>query len=332
MPEAKGVLVVTELADGRLDVISRELLTIGRQLAGKAGEELSAVVAGEGVEGAAREAIACGADKAYLAQHPLLKGFQIEAHLAALQQVVTTASPSIILVGRTLIGRDLGPRLAFRLGVGLAQDCVQLSFDAATRALEAHRPVYGGASMAKVSLTAKPYIATVRSKIFEAASPDPNRKGQVVPVSVTLEPKVVATRVVNRVKEEVKGVRLEDARVVVSGGRGLGGPEPFKTLEELAKLLGGAVGASRPVCDAGWLPSSQQVGLTGKTVSPDLYIAVAISGASQHMAGCSGAKVIVSINKDAEASIFKESRYGVVGDWKKVLPGFIQAVRELAKG
>ena len=185
--------------------------------------------------------------------------------------------------------------------------------------------------MAVVSCEYTPQIAAVRPKVYEPLDPDSSRQGQVMSFPVELDNSIAKNRVLQRVEEESIGVKLEDARVVVSGGRGLGGPEPFQGLEELAKILGGAVGASRAAVDSGWVPAAYQVGLTGKTITPDLYITVAISGASQHMAGCSGAKVIVAINKDAEANIFKEARYGVVGNWEQVVPGFTEAVRELTQ-
>jgi electron transfer flavoprotein alpha subunit len=217
------------------------------------------------------------------------------------------------------------------LGVGLAQDCLEISIDAGSKTLLANRPVYGGNAIAVVRCNYTPQIAAIRPKVYEPLDPDSSRQGQVVSFPVELDPSQARSQVVNVVEEAAEGVKLEDARVVVSGGRGLGGPEPFQDLEILAKLLGGAVGASRAAVDSGWVPSSYQVGLTGKTITPEVYITVAISGASQHMAGCSGAKVIVAINKDAESNIFKEARYGVVGDWEHVVPAFTEAVRELTQ-
>ena len=183
--------------------------------------------------------------------------------------------------------------------------------------------------MAVVRIAGKPQIATVRPKVFASAARDEGLQGEVVKIPVEIDASIVKARLIQKVSSESVGLKLEDARVVIGGGRGLDGPEGFRELENVAHLLGGAFGASRPACDAGWVEHSYQIGLTGKTVTPDLYIAVAISGASQHMAGCSGAKVIVAINSDSEANIFKEARYGVVGDWRKVVPAFTAAVREL---
>jgi electron transfer flavoprotein alpha subunit len=183
--------------------------------------------------------------------------------------------------------------------------------------------------MAVVALSCSPQIVTVRPKVFDAAPKDQTTRSEIVPLSVEIPISILRIRVVERLAEETAGVKMEEARVVIAGGRGLGGPQPFAELEKLAKLLGGAVGASRPACDAGWVDPRFQIGLTGKTITPELYVAVAISGACQHMAGCSGAKVIVAVNNNPEAEIFKEARYGVVGDWKKIVPAFTEAIREL---
>ena len=331
MPEAKGVLVLGEPAAGELATVSQELLAAGRRVADDMGEELSIGLLGAGVEGAAQEAISHGADRVYSVTHPLLREYQVDLYLSALESLCREAGPNVVLIARTEAGRELAPRLAFRLSVGLAQDCLEVSVDTAAGRLLANRPVYGGNALAVVSCDYTPQIAAVRPKSYEALEPDPGRQGQVVSFPVDLDESQVKSARLQRVEEESTGVKIEDARVVVSGGRGLGGPDPFQSLEELAKVLGGAVGASRAAVDSGWVPPHYQVGLTGKTITPDLYITVAISGASQHMAGCSGAKVIVAINKDAEANIFKEARYGVVGDWDKVLPAFTEAVRELTE-
>jgi len=331
MAEVKGVLVLGETAGGDLAPVSQELLAAGRKIADNLGEELAIGLLGASVEGAAQQAISFGADRVFGVTHPLLEQYQVDLYLAAIESLCRETNPNIILIARTEAGRELAPRLAFRLGVGLAQDCLEVSVDTSDRRLLANRPVYGGNAVAVVSCEYTPQIAAVRPKVYEPLDPDTSRQGQVVSFPVDLDSSIAKNRILQRVEEESTGVKLEDARVVVSGGRGLGGPEPFRSLEELAKILGGAVGASRAAVDSGWVPAAYQVGLTGKTITPDLYITIAISGASQHMAGCSGAKVIVAINKDAEANIFKEARYGVVGNWEQVVPGFTEAVRELTQ-
>ena len=331
MAEAKGVLVLGELAGGELASVSQELLAAGRKIADDLGEELTMALLGASIEGASQQAISYGADRVFAVTHPLLEEYQVDLYLSALESLCREASPNILLMARTEAGRELAPRLAFRLGVGLAQDCLEVSVDPSARRLLANRPVYGGNAVAVVSCNFTPQIAAVRPKVYEPLEADTSRQGQIVSFPVELENSQARTRIVQRVEEAATGIKLEDARVVISGGRGLGGPEPFQNLEELAKIMGGAVGASRAAVDSGWVPSTYQVGLTGKTITPDLYIMVAISGASQHMAGCSGAKVIVAINKDAEANIFREARYGVVGDWEQVIPAFTEAVRELVQ-
>ena len=329
--EAKGLLVIGEITDGQLGLTSREVLAAGRQLAGMLGQELSIALFGSDLDAAGRDAVRSGADRVYAVSDPLLEPFQVELHLAAMEQLCREISPNVLLLGRTIVGRDIAPRLAFRLGVGLAQDCMEVRIDPETKRLLAERPVYGGNAMATVACTAVPQVAAIRPKVYEPLEPDDSRKGEVVPFSVKLDPSIAKVTVVELVKEETEGVKLEDARIVVAGGRGLGGPEPFQYIEELAGVIGAGLGASRAAVDSGWVPPHWQIGLTGKTITPDLYITVGISGASQHMAGCSGAKVIVAINTDPDANIFKESRYGVVGDWQKVLPALTEALRDLVK-
>ena len=329
MVEAQGILVIGELAGGQLGGSSQELLAAGRRLADELGQELAIGLFGDTVEGASQQAIAQGADKVYLVTNPSLASFQVELYLTAMQTLCSEVNPNIILAGRTNEGREIAPRLAFRLGVGLAQDCLEVSLEAETKRLMAHRPVYGGSAIAIVSCNYTPQVAAIRPKVYEPLEADESRQGEVVSYPVDIDQSLAVTRVVDVVQEEAEGIKLEDAVIVVSGGRGLGGPEPFAHLEELAGILNGAVGASRAAVDSGWVPSTFQVGLTGKTITPDLYIMVAISGASQHMAGCSGARNIVVVNKDSEANIFKDATYGVVGDWNKILPAFIETVREL---
>ena len=331
MAEAQGVLVLGDSADNELSSISKELLAAGRKLADDLGEELAIGLLGDTLDQPSQQAISHGADKVYAVNHPNLAEYQVELYLSAMEALAKDISPRVVLIGRTNQGRELAPRLAFRLGVGLAQDCLEVSVDSASKTLFANRPVYGGNAVAVVSCNYTPQVAAIRPKVYEPLEPDASRQGQVVSFPVELDLTQARSKVVNVVAEESEGIKLEEARIVVSGGRGLGGPEPFQDLEQLAKALGGAVGASRAAVDSGWVPSSYQVGLTGKTITPEVYITVAISGASQHMAGCSGAKVIVAINKDAEANIFKEARYGVVGDWQEIVPAFTEAVRELVQ-
>ena len=328
MGDGTGILVVGELADGAPISATLEALAAARALSDAlGGEQVVVLLPGEATGDAPQTAIAYGADAVYTVQDPALAGGNPEALTVAAEAAVAYAGPRFVIGSKTITGRDVMPRLAFRLGTALAQDCTALAVDANGRLL-ATRPTYGGNTEATVVCLGTPAVAALRVQSVDALEPDPSRTGEATELSVSLEG-AARLRTVERVEATTEGVRLEDARVVVSGGRGLGGPEPFAQLDELATLLGGAVGASRAACDAGWAPSSYQVGLTGKTVTPDLYFAIGISGASQHLAGCSNARNIVAINKDAGANIFKEARFGVVGDWQKVLPAFVEQLHEL---
>jgi electron transfer flavoprotein alpha subunit len=238
--------------------------------------------------------------------------------------------PDILLLGQTDIGRDLAPRLAGRLQGGLAMDCLELAVDKETRLLRATRPVFGGNALATlITKSARPQMATIRSRTMAPAERDASRKGEVIPLDVTIDPLVIKVKVVEQVEEKTEGIKLEDAQVVVSGGRGIGSIDNFKMLWELARLFDGAVGGTRVACEQGWLSMTHQVGQTGKIVSPKLYIAIALSGAMQHIAGCSGSKCIVAINKDPDANIFKVAHYGIVGDYKEAMPGLIEKFKEL---
>jgi len=329
MADNKGILVVAEIANDKLVPISAELIGCARKLAAELKEDVAALLIGEQVSGFAKELIAAGADKVYVAENALLKDYQTATYTSVLEKLIKDTSPHILLMGQTAIGRDLAPRLAFRLGTAVSMDCIDLTVSTETGLLQVTKPVYGGNARAVFSCELMPQMATVRQKAMSPLTPDAARQGQVLPITVILDPAQIKTKYLGKVKEEVAGIKLEDAQIIVSGGRGIGSPDGFKQLEELAKALKAAVGASRPPCDNGWVPATLQVGLTGKIVTPELYIAVGISGASQHLAGCSGAKTIVAINKDPEANIFKEARFGVVGDWKQVLPAFTAKAKEL---
>ena len=330
MSDNKGVLVYGEVTEGKLSGTTAELLGCGRKLADDLGEELSAVMVGSGVSGVAQEAIAAGADKVYVVDDAQLENYQTDTYVMVMEKVANEVKPSIILMGQNSAGRDLAPRLAFRLGTAATLDCVALEIEGGR--LQMTKPVYGGNAQALYTMDTDPQIVTVRAKVMEPLAPDASRKGEIVNIDAGIDASAIKMKVLDKIKEEVAGVKLEDATVVVSGGRGIGSPEGFAQLQELANLFKGAVGASRPACDNEWIPDTQQVGLTGKIVTPDLYIAVGISGASQHIAGCSSAKTIVAINKDPEANIFREAQYGVVGDWKKILPAFTAKVKELLSG
>jgi electron transfer flavoprotein alpha subunit len=330
MSENKGVLIYCETAGGKLTSTAQELLGAGSRLATTLGGGLSAVLIGSGIAGMAQEAIAYGAGKVYVVEDPLLKDYSTESYLMALEKVAREVAPEIILLGQTDAGRDLAPWLAFHMNTGATMDCTALEIDTGSKRLLMTRPVYGGNAQAVQICEANPQIATIRTKAMAPLTKDITRQGQVINVAVGIDPAAIKTRIIERKIEDTAGVRLEEARVVVSGGRGMGSAAGFKQLEEIAKILKGAVGATRPPCDKKWIADTQQIGLTGKLVSPDLYIAVGLSGASQHLSGLSGAKVIVAINKDPEANIFKVAHYGIVADWKAILPAFTAQLKEVA--
>ncbi|MBI5284746.1 MAG: electron transfer flavoprotein subunit alpha/FixB family protein [Chloroflexi bacterium] len=315
---ANGVLILAEVADGAVASVTQELIGAAQRLS--AGP-VSAMLLGSGVEAAASKIT--GVEKTYVVDDAALADYTTDGFSQAAAAVAKEADPAVILLGQTNIGRDLGPALAYRLGTAVAMDTTALEMQDGR--LHTTRPAYGGNARAVNSFTATPAVATVRPKSQNAA--EGGSAGAVA--KVAFDATGIRTKVTDRKVATAEGVRLEDAEVVVAGGRGLGGPEGFAQIEELAHILGGAVGASRAVADLGWRPVAEQVGLTGKVVSPTLYIAVAISGASQHMAGCSGSKNIVAINKDADANIFKTSRFGIVGDFKVVMPALIDAVKKV---
>jgi len=330
MSEHTGVLVHCEVADGKLASIAAELLGAGSRLAAELGQELSAVVIGSDIGGAAKEAIACGAGKVYAVDDAALKDYATEPYLAVMEKVIGQAQPSIILLGQTAAGRDLAPWLAFRLDTGATMDCMALEIDTATKRLLMTRPVYGGNAQAVQSCETDPQIASVRVKAMTPPERDDSRQGEVIDIAAEVDTASFKTKVLERKIEATTGIKLEDARVVVAGGRGIGSADGFKQLEELAGLLHGAVGATRPPCDAKFISDTRQIGITGKIVSPDLYLAVALSGASQHVSGFFSSKVIVAINKDPDANIFKVAHYGIVADWKAALPAFTARLKEVA--
>ena len=327
MSNSSGILVITEASGGALAPISTEVLGAARRLADQTGQPVQAAILGSGVEGLAKDIIAFGADQVYVVDDPLLAKYSTDGFLAAMEKVNAQASPAAILAGQTDLGRDLMPRLAFRLGSSAALDCLNVMMQDGK--LVADRPCYGGNARAINSFKTTPAVATIRSKAQDPLERNDSRQGQVTKVDAGLDASAIRDKITAHQEVAEEGIRLEDAAVIVAGGRGVGSAEGFAGLEDLAKILGGAVGATRAACDSGWRPVSEQIGLTGKIVGPTLYFAIGISGASQHMAGCSGSKTIVAINKDAEAIVFKSSRFGIVEDYKKVMPALIEACKKL---
>jgi len=331
MSKPNEIMVLVESAEQKLTQMAKELLSCGRALADSMKQDLSAVIVGERANAMAAEAISLGTDRVYSISDPLAASYQADVYLKALEAVFESSTPSILLLGQTAIGRDLAPRLAFRLNTAITMDCIGIHLDPETNRILATKPVYGGNAHAVFTSEADPQIVTIRAKVMQALEPDPTRQGETVAVDPGLSSTTARTRLIEQIAEEVEGIKLEDAAAIVCGGRGLDDAESFDQLRELADLLEGAIAATRPAVDNGWLPDTLQVGLTGKIVTPDVYFAVALSGATQHMAGCSGAKTIVAINRDSHANIFKEAHYGVVGDWKTILPSLTDKIRELLR-
>jgi electron transfer flavoprotein alpha subunit len=284
------------------------------------------LLAGNNVQGLAPDLGALGAERVLVADSQSATPPSPQWLVAAGEQAAQKVQPDVILLTHAGGSRDLGASLAYRLGTGIVTDATALRVDGGDLVIT--KPVYGGSAIAEFSIASTPRVITLRPRAFESAEPPTAREAQVEALNVVAPE--TAIEVLEEIREQAtSGPRLKDAKVIVSGGRGLGGPENWKVVEELAQVLGGAVGATRAVTDAGWVPPSLQVGLTGATVAPDLYITVGISGAVQHIAGISGARNVVAINRDADANIFKYARFGVVGDWKQIVPAFIQRLKEL---
>ena len=318
-----GILIFAETDEGLLQPHFWEQISAARQLAPQLG---SVRVVAQGWEIKAEAARRSGADEVYVVEDERLAEPWPDAHLAAFTTLCRELQPALIVMPRTILGLEMAARLAYRLGGGLAQDAMTLQ--AADGSLTVTRPVFGGAASATLRLTRPPWIVVPRPGAFAAAEPTAEPAGKVISVRPELPDDELKTKCVSRARQKSEKVSLERAQVIISGGRGLAGPEPFKLLQQIADVIGAAVGASRPPCDSGWAPTSYQIGLTGKTVSPEVYIAVGVSGATQHMMGCSSARTIVAINNDRDAPIFHMATYGVVGDWKEVLPAFHAALAD----
>jgi electron transfer flavoprotein alpha subunit len=325
----KGVWVFAEQHKGDIASVAIELLGEGRKLADKKSAKLAAVFLGHGIKNKARELIACGADIVYVADDPTLKDFNDDSYARVLATLATQHKPEIILAGATAIGRSFFPKVASSLHTGLTADCTALDIDADTGHLHQTRPAFGGNIMATiVTPNHRPQMATVRHKVMKPATRNDARTGDIIDVKVDPSD-ALRTRVIKTVEELGETVNICEADIIVAGGRGLGSAKNFQLLEELAKALGGAVAATRGAVDEGWIPYSHQVGQTGKTVCPKLYIACGISGAIQHIAGMQSSDTIVAINKDPDAPIFSVATYGIVGDVHEVLPIMIKKIREM---
>jgi electron transfer flavoprotein alpha subunit len=318
-----AIVTFAEVRRGKARRPSLEAVSEARRLAESlGGGSVEAVIVASGGGSAVGDLAAHGADRVHLFDDTALEAYATEPYARALAQVVEATKPAVVLVPFTAMGKDLAPRVAAKVGAGLVSDCVKLAVKDGR--LEAVRPMYAGKTIATVTWVGEPQMATLRPNVFALGPADDKRRAEVVPGTVDTSSRA---RVVDTRAAEGSRLELTEAQIIVSGGRGLKGPEHFHLVEELAAALGAAVGASRAVVDAGWVDHQMQVGQTGKTVSPSLYVACGISGAIQHLAGMSSSKVIVAINKDAEAPIFKVANYGIVGDVFEVLPKLTEAAK-----
>ncbi len=317
----KDVWVFIEHEHGKVSRVSFELLGEGRKLADALGCKLCGFIFGKEVEGFAKEAIAYGAEKVYMTESPLLEPYRTDPFSCAAVNLIRKYKPEIVLFGATIQGRDFAGTVATTLEVGLTADCTGLDIDSETKYLRQTRPAFGGNIMAVILdyPNYRPQMATVRPKVFPMPARDDSRKGDLIREPLPMTEDQIRTKVLEFIRG-AEAVNLADAEIIVSGGRGIGSSENFKVIRELAEVLGAAVGASRAAVDAGWIPYEHQVGQTGRTVRPKIYIACGISGSIQHQAGMKTSEIIVAINKDPEAPIFKIATYGVVGDLFTVVP------------
>jgi electron transfer flavoprotein alpha subunit len=324
----KGVWVFAEQREGKLKSVSFELLNKGRELADTLKTELCAVCLGDDID-RVEQLIAYGADKVYLVESPELANNAEDLLTGQLIDLIKQYKPEIVLAGATALGRSFIPRVASVLETGLTADCTGLDIDLEQRLLRQTRPTFGGNIMATILCPSKhPQMSTVRPRVFKKGSPDLNRKGQIIKLDFNKEGITSRTKLLAFIEDVTEKIKLDEADIIVSGGRGLGKPENFKLIAELAQCLGAALGSSRPPVDEGWIPYSHQVGQTGKTVCPKLYIACGISGSVQHMAGMGTSDTIVAINTDPGAPIFQIATYGIVGDLFKVVPMMIEKLKK----
>lgn len=322
-----GVWVFAEQRGGKLMPVVIELLGEGRKLAEQIGTELCAVLLGENVADLARKCIGYGADKVYVADAPELKDYTTDAYTKVIYEAIQQYKPEIVLCGATHIGRDLGPCLSVKCETGLTADCTKLEIDPVDHKIMQTRPAFGGNLMATIVCPEhRPQMSTVRPGVMEKAAFDPDRTGEIVTLQPVFADGDLRVKVLEIVKNLENAVSLTDAKVIVAGGMGLGSKEGFDLLAKLADRLGGVVAASRACVDAGWAPHSWQVGQTGTTVKPAIYIACGISGAIQHVAGMKDSGYIVAINKNPSAAIFELADYGIVGDLYDVIPAILDAL------
>lgn len=326
LSQYKNVWIFAEQRQGVITPVVKELLGEGRKLAGAIGTDVCAVLLGNDIGHLAQELIRYGADKVYLADHPMLENFTTDAYTKVITDAIEEYKPEIVLYGATHIGRDLAPRIAARVNTGLTADCTKLEIDPEDKKIMQTRPAFGGNLMATIICPDhRPQMSTVRPGVMEKLEPDDSRQGEVIHVEVKLTAADIRTQVLEIVKSAKEMVSLTDADVIVSGGRGLSNAEGFEVIKKLADAMGGVVGASRAAVDSGWIDHSHQVGQTGTTVKPKIYVACGISGAIQHLAGMQSSDIIIAINKNPRAPIFDVADYGLVGDLYEIVPMMTEA-------
>ncbi|MBU1998698.1 MAG: electron transfer flavoprotein subunit alpha [Candidatus Omnitrophota bacterium] len=332
LADYKGVWVFVEQKKGKIQSVSFELLGKARELAAKLDTYVGAVFLGNQIEIEAQELISCGADTVYLAEAPQLANFQDEPYTKVLVKLIDKYKPAIVLCGATFIGRSLISRVAVKINTGLTADCTALDIEPQKKILLQTRPAFGGNIMATiVTPNHRPQMATVRHKVMPQPLPDKQRKGKIIKEFFHNDELHSRTKLLDII-EEVEGlVNLAEADIIVSGGRGMSGQDNFKIIHELAEVLGGGVGSSRAAVDSGWMPYSHQVGQTGRTVSPKIYIACGISGQIQHLVGMQSSKIIIAINKDPDAPIFKIATYGIIGDLFEIVPALTKRFKEVLR-
>lgn len=325
---AQGVMAIAEQRDGEIRKVSYEVVSEGRRLADSLGQNLTAILLGSNIRDKASTFGHYGADSVLVADDPRLETYTTDAYVPVIAQLVKANDPAILLLGASAGGKDLAARLSARLGVGMAQDCMVFSIENGN--LVAVRPIYAGKAFAKVTFSDSwPQMATARPNVMTLNEPDTSKSAEIIDATFSLDDSTLKTKVIDVAREEGGKIDLTEADKIVSGGRGMKGPENYNILEKLADLIGATVGASRSAVDAGWRPHTDQVGQTGKVVSPNLYIACGISGAIQHLAGMGTSKLIVAINKDPDAPIFQKADYGVVGDLFEVVPALIEEIKKI---
>jgi len=328
MSEYRNIWVFIETECGKAKNVGYELLNVAKPLAEKKGCELVAVVIGKDIEQAAKDAICYGADSAIVVDGPEYEYYTTDAFAGALSTLIEKHKPETLMIGATNNGRDMGPRVSCRIQTGLTADCTGIDIDEESGNIAWTRPTFGGNLMAVIMCPDhRPQMGTVRPGVFKKGAYDESRTGEIIHEDIHIPAEQIRTTLVERVQEVAEAINLEEAEIIVSGGRGMGSAENFKLLEDLASVLGATVGCSRAVVDAGWMPHVRQVGQSGKTVAPKLYIAVGISGAIQHLAGISGADTVVAINKDPDAPIFEVADFGIVGNLNEVVPALTAAFK-----